>query len=142
LTNNNEASVRAATAFKEEFRLIQSTVDKKRHILSEKNNELSLAAAEKDLGYVTSTKKAIEEHCHQADEYSAVQRSKVYQQAGIVSEFWDTTYLIDSPTGATPRKKTYNYPKNISATSPHDRIISRFRATRRVYSDDEDRENF
>jgi len=41
------------------------------------------------------------------------------------------TYVADQPTGMTPQKKfKYDYPRELSATSPHERIISRFTSKR------------
>ncbi|XP_024887827.1 kinesin-like protein Klp61F [Temnothorax curvispinosus] len=36
----------------------------------------------------------------------------------------------DTPTGLTPARKEYQYPRRLVATSPHERIIQRFRETR------------
>ncbi|EFN72909.1 Bipolar kinesin KRP-130 [Camponotus floridanus] len=46
----------------------------------------------------------------------------------------------DTPTGLTPAKKEYHYPRCLAATSPHERIIQRFREIRnyRENSDDEE----
>ncbi|CAG7709471.1 unnamed protein product [Allacma fusca] len=99
-------------------------------------------AVTRDTEFIGNTKSALQNHCVVVYDWSEVQRSSVYQQAGKVREFWDSTYLIDHSTGATPHKQAYSYPRSLSATSPHERIIGRFRQTRRVYDDDEDRENF
>ncbi|XP_011703386.1 PREDICTED: bipolar kinesin KRP-130-like [Wasmannia auropunctata] len=45
----------------------------------------------------------------------------------------------DVPTGSTPARKEYQYPRNFIATSPHERIIQRFRETRN-YLDNSDNE--
>ncbi|XP_072751582.1 kinesin-like protein Klp61F isoform X2 [Anoplolepis gracilipes] len=45
----------------------------------------------------------------------------------------------DTPTGLTPAKKEYHYPRRLVITSPHERILQRFRERRsREKSDDED----
>ncbi|KAM0732655.1 Kinesin-like protein Klp61F [Formica fusca] len=46
----------------------------------------------------------------------------------------------DTPTGLTPAKKEYHYPRRLVVTSPHERIIQRFRKIRnyRESSDDEE----
>ncbi|KAL6443151.1 hypothetical protein ACFW04_002832 [Cataglyphis niger] len=46
----------------------------------------------------------------------------------------------DTPTGLTPARKEYHYPRRLVATSPHERIIQRFREIRnyRENSDDEE----
>lgn len=55
--------------------------------------------------------------------YSAI--SNVTDMNDFVEKSCDS-YVVDLPTGMTPQKKTYDYPRNLSATSPHERIISRF----------------
>ncbi|KAK2581733.1 hypothetical protein KPH14_002216 [Odynerus spinipes] len=45
----------------------------------------------------------------------------------------------DVPTGSTPARKEFNYPRHLVATSPHERIIQRFREARKyVESSDSD----
>ncbi|XP_025994445.1 kinesin-like protein Klp61F [Solenopsis invicta] len=46
----------------------------------------------------------------------------------------------DTPTGSTPARKEYQYPKHLVATSPHERILQRFRETRN-YLENSDNEN-
>ncbi|XP_072756938.1 kinesin-like protein Klp61F isoform X1 [Anoplolepis gracilipes] len=43
----------------------------------------------------------------------------------------------DTPTGLTPAKKEYHYPRRLVVTSPHERILQRFRERRYENSDDE-----
>lgn len=103
--------------------------------------DLTKEGYDKDDTHVSQTKSSMQDHCNQFYEWSEGQRSSVFQQAGKVREFWDSTYLVDTPTGATPHKTAYSYPRQLSATSPHDRIIRRFRAARPNFENDEDREN-
>ncbi|XP_011504063.1 PREDICTED: bipolar kinesin KRP-130 [Ceratosolen solmsi marchali] len=45
----------------------------------------------------------------------------------------------DNPTGTTPSRKEFNYPRHLIATSPHERIIQRFREVKEVVqASDED----
>ncbi|XP_055952321.1 kinesin-like protein KIF11-B [Argiope bruennichi] len=41
----------------------------------------------------------------------------------------------DIPTGKTPQRKTFTYPKNLVATSPLDRVLQRFRSQRAMDTD-------
>jgi hypothetical protein len=52
---------------------------------------------------------------------------RLFKQTGQLHEFWDSTYLLDTPTGATPPRKAYDFPRKLSATSPHQRILERYR---------------
>ncbi|XP_022123046.2 kinesin-like protein Klp61F [Pieris rapae] len=47
-------------------------------------------------------------------------------------------YAVYSPTGNTPARKEYRYPRDLAVTSPHERIIARYRAARLEVSDDTD----
>ncbi|CAF4881148.1 unnamed protein product [Pieris macdunnoughi] len=47
-------------------------------------------------------------------------------------------YAVYSPTGNTPARKEYKYPRDLAATSPHERIIARYRAARLEVLDDTD----
>ncbi|ODM98624.1 Kinesin-like protein KIF11 [Orchesella cincta] len=53
--------------------------------------------------------------------------SEIRKISGFQNEFWDVNYLKDLPTGATPMKREYQYPTKLSATSPHERVLSRYR---------------
>ncbi|RLU25689.1 hypothetical protein DMN91_001846 [Ooceraea biroi] len=44
----------------------------------------------------------------------------------------------DTPTGFTPARKEYQYPRNLAVTSPHERIIHRFRQTRNYLDNSDD----
>ncbi|EFN84784.1 Bipolar kinesin KRP-130 [Harpegnathos saltator] len=46
----------------------------------------------------------------------------------------------DTPTGLTPARKEYQYPRHIVATSPHERIIQRFREARSYVNASDDEE--
>ncbi|XP_011875428.1 PREDICTED: bipolar kinesin KRP-130 [Vollenhovia emeryi] len=46
----------------------------------------------------------------------------------------------DTPTGSTPARKEYRYPRYLAETSPHERIIQRFRETRNYLVDISDNE--
>ena len=41
----------------------------------------------------------------------------------------------DVPTGTTPVRKDFHYPKQLTTTSPHERIIQRFKEARRNFEE-------
>uniref|UniRef100_A0A8D9EXZ5 Kinesin-like protein KIF11 n=1 Tax=Cacopsylla melanoneura TaxID=428564 RepID=A0A8D9EXZ5_9HEMI len=47
----------------------------------------------------------------------------------IVSSFVQSQYLADTPSGETPPRKEFKYPARFAATSPHERLIQKFRLT-------------
>ncbi|CAL8115348.1 unnamed protein product [Orchesella dallaii] len=53
--------------------------------------------------------------------------SEVKKISGFQNEFWESNYLHDAPTGATPMKREYQYPTSLSATSPHEQVVKRYR---------------
>lgn len=55
---------------------------------------------------------------------------RLMHAAGNVDEFWDETYITEIPSGATPMRRRYEFPQELTATSPHARIIHRFRRRR------------
>lgn len=44
----------------------------------------------------------------------------------------------DMPTGSTPAKREFLYPRNLVTTSPHERIVRRFREMREQMEESED----
>ncbi|XP_045454761.1 kinesin-like protein Klp61F [Melitaea cinxia] len=46
-------------------------------------------------------------------------------------------YTVYNPTGGTPARADYRYPRALAATSPHERLLARFRAARRASHDDD-----
>lgn len=66
------------------------------------------------------------DHCTQVSTWSENVAEQTENQMKKVADFWNSTYVVDGPTGCTPQRKAYNYPRLLSATSPHERIICRF----------------
>ncbi|XP_076628115.1 kinesin-like protein Klp61F isoform X2 [Colletes latitarsis] len=48
-----------------------------------------------------------------------------------INKFFDVEIQHDAPTGTTPAKKEFSYPRQFTVTSPHERILQRFREARR-----------
>jgi hypothetical protein len=97
-------------------------------------DEASLAvdtAYDVDMTLVSDGKKQMEAHCNEVSEWSKDSRDNLAQQSGRVGEYWESTYLQDHPSGMTPKKKSFEYPRNLSATSPHEAILERFSSKRR-----------
>ncbi|KOX74219.1 hypothetical protein WN51_13570 [Melipona quadrifasciata] len=55
-----------------------------------------------------------------------------------IDKFFAQDLYRDSPTGSTPAKKDFQYPKKLVKTSPHERLLKRYRET---LKDIEDTEN-
>jgi DNA repair exonuclease SbcCD ATPase subunit len=87
--------------------------------------------------FITQGINELGEHCNSVSKWADATRAGVLQQSGKLVEFWESTYVIDLPSGMTPLRKIYDFPRNLSATSPHERIINRFTSTRRAVPLDE-----
>ncbi|XP_008479110.1 kinesin-like protein Klp61F [Diaphorina citri] len=61
----------------------------------------------------------------------------------IINSFVQTQYLADVPSGETPPRKEFKYPGRFACTSPHERLIEKFRLTvpRAQFSLDEESED-
>ena len=49
-----------------------------------------------------------------------------------IDEFLDEDVQRDVPTEATPGRKEVSYPREFTVTSPHERILQRFREVRQL----------
>ena len=55
-----------------------------------------------------------------------------------IDEFFDEDVQRDVPTEATPGRKEFSYPREFTVTSPHERILQRFREVRQLVKTAED----
>nr|XP_033329943.1 kinesin-like protein KIF11-B [Megalopta genalis] len=55
-----------------------------------------------------------------------------------VNQFFDDEIQHDVPTGTTPARKEFSYPRQFTVTSPHERILKKFRETRKLVETSED----
>ena len=58
-----------------------------------------------------------------------------------IDKFLDEDVQRDVATGATPARKEFSYPREFTVTSPHDRILQRFREVRQLVETAEDEVN-
>ncbi|XP_076673120.1 kinesin-like protein KIF11 isoform X2 [Andrena cerasifolii] len=55
-----------------------------------------------------------------------------------IDKFLDEDVQRDVPTGATPARKEFSYPREFTVTSPHERMLQRFREVRQLVETAED----
>ncbi|KAM3958876.1 kinesin-like protein at 61F [Aphomia sociella] len=67
-------------------------------------------------------------------EFEAELTEAIQKHEELEDKYLSREYKIYSPTGTTPLRGSYNYPRELTATSPHERILARFRA-RRLHAD-------
>ncbi|XP_076652186.1 kinesin-like protein Klp61F [Halictus rubicundus] len=63
---------------------------------------------------------------------------QLHAAVGSINQFFDNEVQHDVPTGATPVRKEFSYPRQFTVTSPHERILQRFRETRKLVETSED----
>jgi len=90
----------------------------------EKLNEIQV----KDNEGVEAIDERISEVCNNTKDIIVGIRSKVAEEQENVTSFLRTTLKQDVPSGLTPARIERSYPRYLAATSPHEKIISRFRA--------------
>ncbi|XP_060806091.1 kinesin-like protein Klp61F [Amyelois transitella] len=123
----------------------QTLVQTLYHNIEENNN-----ATIQQLGRLSSsageTAAAVREHTagqktvlHQTREYldslhgtlkEALDKHEELEETYLAKE-----YRVYTPTGGTPQRTEYRLPRQLAATSPHDRILARFRAARERHGD-------
>ncbi|KOX79827.1 hypothetical protein WN51_11438 [Melipona quadrifasciata] len=57
---------------------------------------------------------------------------------GEINKFFDEDVQRDIPTGLTPARKNFAYPRQFKTTSPHERILQKFRETGKLLNVTED----
>ncbi|XP_076678863.1 kinesin-like protein Klp61F [Andrena cerasifolii] len=57
---------------------------------------------------------------------------KLDATASEIDKFLDEDVQRDVPTGTTPARKEFSYPREFTVTSPHERILQRFREVRQL----------
>lgn len=79
--------------------------------------------------------------CTHAREQVATLQEQLYQAIArhqqLENRYLSNEYKLYSPTGKTPSRVEYRYPRVLAATSPHDRLLARFRAMRQNSTDDD-----
>ncbi|XP_023953998.2 kinesin-like protein Klp61F [Bicyclus anynana] len=64
-------------------------------------------------------------------------REQVAQLEELETRCLNQEYAVYNPSGNTPVRTEYRYPRALAATSPHERILARFRAMRQNSCDDD-----
>ncbi|CAB3233053.1 unnamed protein product [Arctia plantaginis] len=72
----------------------------------------------------------------QAQELREQLSGAVERLAELEARYLSQEYKVYSPTGKTPARTDYRYPRMLASTSPHERILARFRAMRQNSDED------
>ncbi|XP_076240537.1 kinesin-like protein Klp61F [Calliopsis andreniformis] len=63
---------------------------------------------------------------------------QLHETTDEINKFFEEDVQRDMPTGTTPARKEFSYPRQFTVTSPHDRILQRFRESRKLVETSED----
>nr|CAD7263688.1 unnamed protein product [Timema shepardi] len=93
------------------------------------NNEAALERRRHTLTtFVRERQDDIVAECSYVSDWTRRTVAEVQQRAQELDRFLTEDLRKDLPTGQTPQRKEFHYPHQLVATSPHDRILERFRA--------------
>jgi len=71
-------------------------------------------------------------------DWSVLLGAEIKQRNDDVVKFLVEDLTHDVPTGQTPQRREFSYPRFLASTSPHERIVERFRQERANQSDESD----
>ncbi|GBP11540.1 Kinesin-like protein Klp61F [Eumeta japonica] len=72
----------------------------------------------------------------QTDCFCKNSNGTIAQQELLEKQYLQEEYRKYSPTGTTPLRREYHAPRTLAVTSPHERILARYRAARYAHDDD------
>ncbi|XP_014205799.1 kinesin-like protein Klp61F isoform X2 [Copidosoma floridanum] len=81
---------------------------------------------------------SLEEQANGASEWHKKINLQLHSTHDKIEKFVSEELRKDIPTGSTPLRRDYSYPRHLVATSPHERIIQRFRQFRKNIESSED----
>ncbi|KAJ9592833.1 hypothetical protein L9F63_015524, partial [Diploptera punctata] len=95
---------------------------------SAESHEAILEQQRIDFGtFVREHQDDLENHCSYLNGWSQTFTSELQLRNQEVDKFLVEDLRKDSPTGNTPQRREFDYPRQLAATSPHERILARFR---------------
>ncbi|XP_063382671.1 kinesin-like protein Klp61F [Cydia fagiglandana] len=114
--------------------------------------EASAAATVSSLATVSSSTSGLIQHSRAALEAHSISvqdmlrqtnvfhdnlRQALAQQEQLEGRAFGEEFKLYSPTGKTPVRQEYRFPRTLAATSPHERILARFRAMKQNGHDED-----
>ncbi|XP_073959322.1 kinesin-like protein at 61F [Choristoneura fumiferana] len=73
---------------------------------------------------------------HQLEQFRAELERALQHQDDLERARLEEQFRVYSPTGKTPVRREYRFPRQLAATSPHERILARFRAARQNHEEE------
>ncbi|XP_012145367.1 kinesin-like protein Klp61F isoform X2 [Megachile rotundata] len=118
-----------------------SLVNNAQKIVTSVSKDYAESMKSQDIKTSESSNEIISKLEDQITESSAWSNKTVHQLQSAVNEinhFFDEDLKRDVPTGTTPARREFSYPRQFVATSPHERILQRFRQVKKVIETSED----
>ncbi|KAF2352751.1 Kinesin-associated microtubule-binding domain [Trinorchestia longiramus] len=89
----------------------------------------TVARAAGELGQNSSElQQRLEQHTDEYGEQQTQLRDQLQARLTEVREFVSQKLTTDTPTGMTPSRQQYSFSRSLAATSPHQRLLQRYRA--------------
>ncbi|KAI8497740.1 Kinesin- protein 11 [Branchiostoma belcheri] len=102
--------------------LIDSQQSSKEALLNTVSTQLAQATA-----HVENMKGVVMSHSDDIVTLSNQTREELQQRGTEVTDFLSKDIKVDVPTGTTPQRRAWAYPRALSKTDPHDELLQKFR---------------
>jgi len=126
------------TKMEEQSKLISEKTNKFKEVVDQNKTDINIVGESvkefieetktTDSAGVASMTDSVSEVSKNAKDVMSNIQSKITMEKDTVSTFVTEVLQEDQPTGSTPARVERSYPRYLEATSPHERILSRFRA--------------
>ncbi|XP_062135052.1 kinesin-like protein Klp61F [Drosophila sulfurigaster albostrigata] len=111
----------------EQAKQLREEQQKQLKLATEQIHQIMTTDVELGIGHAAITGELIEELAKQMNQHATVQRQQLQTCHESVSHFHQSELKTYAPTGATPSKRDFVYPRTLVATSPHQDIVRRYR---------------
>ncbi|KAG8179422.1 hypothetical protein JTE90_026321 [Oedothorax gibbosus] len=95
---------------------------------TEDNNKWLVEQDERLKNVMAHSRDVVKESEKTSTQVESCLKQEILKVDQEIEKFISEDLVKDIPTGTTPQRKSYVYPKFLSATSPHERILQRFRS--------------
>ncbi|XP_078669780.1 kinesin-like protein KIF11 isoform X2 [Branchiostoma floridae x Branchiostoma belcheri] len=102
--------------------ILDNQQSSKEALLNTVSTQLAQATAQ-----VENMKGVVMSHSDDIVTLSNQTREELQQRGTEVTDFLSKDIKVDVPTGTTPQRKEWTYPKVLSKTDPHDELLQKFR---------------
>ncbi|XP_068142252.1 LOW QUALITY PROTEIN: kinesin-like protein Klp61F [Drosophila tropicalis] len=116
--------------FQHHGEFLKSSAEKHYRLLEQRNEEMQ-QTINNDFYTVNGTMMIVDmkatETKNQVTDHANNQRSQFQSCQELLDQFYQKEFKTYAPTGTTPSKRTFVYPRNLVCTLPHQDIVKRYR---------------